>query len=102
MPAEISFPLSARSTAVRIAVLYIIGSTLWVVLSDWILHGIIRGTPPVLWVLETAKGLVYIAVTGTLLGAVTYRLQRRQERARLVTESKLRKLRESGLIGIFS
>src|SRR6266567_35855 len=88
MRAEINFPLSARPTAVRIAVLYIIGSTLWIVLSDWILHGIIRGAPPVLWVLETAKGLVYVAITGTLLGAVTYRFRRWQERARLVTESK--------------
>lgn len=101
-PPEISFPLSARSTAVRIAALYMIGSTLWIVLSDWILHGMIRGAPPILWTLETAKGLVYVAVTGILLGVVTYRFQRRQENARLVTESKLRKLRESGLIGIFS
>ena len=100
--AEISFPLSARSTAVRVAALYMIGSTLWIVLSDWVLHGLIRGAPPVFWMLETAKGLVYVAVTGILLGAVTYRFQRRQESARLVTESKLRKLRESGLIGIFS
>ena len=102
MQAEISFPLSARSTAVRIAALYILGSTLWVVLSDFFLHGMIHGAPPVLWRLETVKGLVYVLVSGILIGAVTYIFQRRQERARLVTESKLRRLRESGLIGIFT
>jgi PAS domain S-box-containing protein len=99
---EISFPLSPRSTAVRITVFYIIGSTLWIVLSDSILHRLIRGAPPVLWTLEMAKGLVYVLVSGILLGVVIYNYQLRQERVRLVTESKLRRLRESGLIGIFS
>ena len=101
MRAEFSITLSARSAAVRIALLYFAGSAAWVVLSDSILHGVIRGAPPVLWQLETVKGLIFVFVSAGIVGAAVYRCQRQQEKARLVTESKLRKLRESGLIGIF-
>ena len=59
MRAEFSITLSARSAAVRIALLYFAGSAAWVDLSDSILHGVIRGAPPVLWQLETVKGLIF-------------------------------------------
>ncbi len=101
MRTEISFPLSSRALAVRVSLLYIVGSALWVVFSDAILHRFIWDAPCVVWSLETAKGLVYVAVSGLLLGVFIYHCHRDQERSRLVTESKLRKLRESGIIGIF-
>jgi PAS domain S-box-containing protein len=102
MRAEISFPLSSRAVAVRISLLYIVGSALWIVFSDAILHRLIWNAPGVVWPLETIKGLIYVAVSGTLLGIIIYRCHRDIERSRLVTESKLRKLRESGLIGIYA
>lgn len=102
MRAEISFPLSSKAVAVRVSLLYIIGSAFWVVFSDAILRRLIWNALGLVWSLEIAKGLIYIGVSGLLLGIVNYRYHRKQERSRLVTESKLRRLRESGLIGIYA
>ena len=84
----------------RIAIGFLIWSTLWIVASDALLHFLIKGTPPVIWKLETLKGLFYVGVTGMLLYWFARARELEYLAERLTMEYRLRRLSESNLISI--
>ena len=53
----------------RIAIGFVIWSTLWIVISDFVLHGLLGRLSREIWVLETSKGLIYVLITAALLPA---------------------------------
>ena len=89
-----------RSRATRTAVAFVVWSAFWVVLSDYVLQ-LVAGTRH-FWLLQTGKGLLYVAVSGALLLLAIRSMERDEVSQRLIAESKLQLLRESGLIGIAS
>ncbi|HVZ18791.1 MAG TPA: ATP-binding protein [Terriglobales bacterium] len=84
----------------RIAAGFIAWSTIWIVISDYVLHEFIKNTPRVVWTLETAKGLIYVAVAGGLLFAYSRAREAEYFAARQLTENRLLRLTESNLISI--
>jgi len=98
MRTEITYPLSPRSAATRLALGFVVWSTIWIVTSDYLVNLL---TPPKgFWLLQTEKGLIYVAVSGLLLWLSVRAIEREEERRRALNESKLQRLRESGLIGV--
>ena len=89
-----------RVTAKKFASIYIIWSALWVVGSDYVMHLAIRG-PNVEWRIESYKGITYVLVSGFILFMAVRERDRKFKRERIQTESMLRSLRQSGLIGIY-
>jgi two-component system, cell cycle sensor histidine kinase and response regulator CckA len=89
-----------RVTARKFAVMYIIWSALWVVGSDYVMHIAIHG-PNTVWKIESYKGLIYVLVSGLILFMAVHERDRKHKRERMQTESMLRSLRQSGLIGIY-
>jgi two-component system cell cycle sensor histidine kinase/response regulator CckA len=98
---EFIFPLSYRSAATRLAVAFVLWSAVWVVTSDYLLH-FLFGSGFDFWPLETGKGLIYVAVSGVLLWLSARATERDDAARRAANESKLRSLKESGLIGVSS
>jgi len=98
---EFILPLSYRSAATRLAIAFVLWSALWVVTSDYFLH-FLFGPRLDLWRLETEKGLIYVAVSGVLLWFSVRAMERDEAARRVANESKLRSLKESGLIGVSS
>ncbi len=84
----------------KIAIGFVTWSVCWVVLSDLILHGIVRNSQSVIWTLETVKGLVYVAVTAILLFRFAKARETECYAARHTTETRLRRLTESNLISV--
>ena len=84
----------------RIAVAFVIWSTLWVVLSDFVLNELVRGVPKSVWEIETIKGVVYVFATGALLFLFAKARETEYFAARRTTENRLRRLSESNLISI--
>ena len=101
MRTEFIFPLSYRSAATRLALAFVIWSAIWVVTSDYFLH-LLFGSSLDLWRLESAKGLIYVAVSGVVLWFSIRAMERDEAARRAANESKLRSLKESGLIGVSS
>ncbi len=89
-----------RVTAKKFASIYIIWSALWVVGSDYVMHLAIRG-PNVEWRIESYKGITYVLVSGLILFMAVRERDRKHKQERMQTESMLRSLRQSGLIGIY-
>jgi two-component system, cell cycle sensor histidine kinase and response regulator CckA len=98
MRTEITYPLSRRSAATRLALGFVIWSTIWVVISDYLVNLLI--SPKKFWSLQTEKGLIYIAVSGLLLWLSVRAIELEEKRRRALNESKLQRLKESGLIGV--
>ena len=98
---EFIFPLSYRSAATRLAIAFVLWSAIWVVTSDYFLH-FLFGPRLDFWRLETGKGLIYVAVSGVLLWFSVRAMERDEAARRVANESKLRSLKESGLIGVSS
>ncbi|HMK29383.1 MAG TPA: ATP-binding protein [Terriglobales bacterium] len=84
----------------RIAVAYIVFSTLWIVFSDTILH-LLVGAPTVVWKLETLKGLVFVLFTGLCLLLAFQSAEVKEYTARRRAESAVRRLIQANLIGTF-
>jgi len=101
MHREFIFPLSYRSAATRLAVVFVLWSAIWVVTSDYFLHFLL-GSSLDLWRFETGKGLIYVAISGVLLWFSVRAMERDEAARRAANESKLRSLKESGLIGVSS
>jgi two-component system cell cycle sensor histidine kinase/response regulator CckA len=99
MRREIIFPLSHRSAATRLAIAFVLWSAMWVVTSDYFLY-FVFGSPLNFWGLQTEKGLIYVAVSGALLWFSIRSMERDEAGRRASNESKLRSLKESGLIGV--
>ncbi len=89
-----------RVTAKKFASIYIIWSALWVVGSDYVMHVAMHG-PNTVWRIESYKGLIYVLVSGFILFMAVRERDRKYKRERIQTESMLRSLRHSGLIGIY-
>jgi two-component system, cell cycle sensor histidine kinase and response regulator CckA len=89
-----------RVTARKFAFIYILWSALWVVGSDYVMHVAMHG-PNTEWRIESYKGLIYVLVSGFILFMAVRERDRKHRRERLQTESMLRSLRQSGLIGIY-
>ncbi len=89
-----------RVTAQKFAVIYIIWSALWVVGSDYVMHIAMHG-PNTVWKIESYKGIIYVLVSGFILFMAVRERDRKHRRERIQTESMLRSLRQSGLIGIY-
>ncbi|HZR58921.1 MAG TPA: ATP-binding protein [Terriglobales bacterium] len=98
MRAEVTYPLSPRSGATRLAATFVVWSTIWVVTSDYLLHAVAPRLSS--WPLQTEKGLVYVAVSGLLLWLSVRAMERDEAERRALNESKRRRLEESGLIGV--
>jgi len=98
---EFIFPLSYRSAATRLAFAFVLWSAIWVITSDYFLH-FLFGSRLDFWRLETGKGLIYVAVSGILLWFSVRAMERDEAARRTANESKLRSLKESGLIGVSS
>lgn len=84
----------------RIAIGFVVWSTLWVIISDAVLHEVLSSAPNVIWRVETIKGLVYVAFTGLLLFWYGRMREREYFAARRTAENRLRRLSESNLISI--
>jgi PAS domain S-box-containing protein len=84
----------------RIAIGFVVWSTLWVTLSDYVLHRLFATAPNAIWQFETLKGLVYVAVTGLLLFGYIRARENEYFAARRTTENRLRRLSESNLLSI--
>jgi len=98
MRGEVIYPLTHRSAATRLALAFVVWSTIWVVFSDYLVN--VLAPPLNFWRLQTEKGLVYVAVSGLLLW-FSIRAMEHDEAARLaLNEFRLRCLIESGLIGV--
>ena len=89
-----------RVTARKFAFIYIIWSTLWVVGSDYVMHLVLHG-PNVMWRIESYKGITYVLVSGFILFMAIRERDRKHKQDRIQSESMLRSLRQSGLIGIY-
>ena len=87
-------------TAKKFASIYILWSALWVVGSDYVMHVAMHG-PNTEWRIESYKGLIYVLVSGFILFMAVRERDRKHKRERIQTESMLRSLRQSGLIGIY-
>jgi PAS domain S-box-containing protein len=98
MRGEVIYPLSHRSAATRLALAFVVWSALWVVFSDYLVNAL---APPLhFWRLQTEKGLVYVAVSGLLLWFSIRVMEHDEAARRAANESRLKCLRESGLIGV--
>jgi len=72
--------LNALGSAIVIAAAYCMLATLWILFSDRIVADVVADTTQGQW-LQTAKGLVFVAVTTGLLFILIYRKLRSLERA---------------------
>ena len=86
----------------RLLVIYVLWSVLWVLLSDHLLHYLLRLPAPLLWSEEMLKALIYVATTAVILGLVVREQHKESERDRLADQSKLRSLQAANLIGILT
>ena len=86
--------------AKKFASIYILWSALWVVGSDYVMHVAMHG-PNTVWRIESYKGLIYVLVSGFILFMAVRERDWKYKRERIQTESMLRSLRHSGLIGIY-
>ena len=98
MRAEFTYPLSHRSAATRLAVAFVGWSAIWVIASDYIANAFVPQVS--FWRIQTEKGLVYVVVSGLLLWLSVHAMERDEARRRALNESKLKRLKESGLIGV--
>lgn len=89
-----------RIPARNFAILYIIWSVLWVVGSDYVMHLALHG-PIIEWKIESYKGVTYVLVSGLILFLAVRERDRKHKRERVQTESMLKSLRQSGLIGVY-
>jgi signal transduction histidine kinase len=85
--------------AQKLVLAFVAWSTLWIVLSDFVLGWFAR-VHPSSWSLQTEKGLIYVIVSGILLGSAIGRFEQQQEKLRALNDRRLRSLRESGLVGV--
>jgi len=98
MRTEITYPLSRRSAATRLAIAFVIWSAIWVIASDYLAKVLVSALS--FWSQQTGKGLVYVAVSGLLLWLSVRAIEHDEAGRRAMNESKLRRLKESGLIGL--
>lgn len=91
--------LSKHSPVSKLIFTYVAWSTLWVVLSDEVLH-VVANAPDVIWKFELIQGLVYVVVSGAILWVAVRTIEQQEIAARRADESKFRSLKESGLIGV--
>ena len=95
------WPVSTdRVTARKFAIIYVVWSALWVVGSDYVMHIVMHG-PNTVWKIESYKGLIYVLVSGLILFMAVRERDRKHKKERIGTESMLRSLRQSGLVGIY-
>jgi len=95
------WPVSTdRVTARKFAIIYAVWSALWVVGSDYVMHLGMHG-PNTVWKIESYKGLIYVLVSGLILFMAVRERDRKHKKERIGTESMLRSLRQSGLVGIY-
>jgi two-component system, cell cycle sensor histidine kinase and response regulator CckA len=98
MRGEVIYPLSRRSHATRLAIAFVVWSAIWVILSDYLVNAL--ASPSSEWRLQTEKGLVYVGVSSLLLWFSVRAMEKDEAARRALNESRLKRLRESGLIGI--
>src|SRR5215813_8762412 len=98
MRGEVIYPLTHRSAATRLALAFVVWSTIWVVFSDYVVN--VFAPPLNFWRLQTEKGLVYVAVSGLLLWFSIRAMEHDEAARRALNEFRLKCLRESGLIGV--
>ncbi len=77
-----------------------IWSTVWIVVSDFVLHDLLDQVSHEIWVLETTKGLIYVFITAALLFWFARMREKEYFAARRTAEKRLRRLSESNLISI--
>jgi two-component system cell cycle sensor histidine kinase/response regulator CckA len=84
----------------RIAIGFVVWSTLWIVVSDFVLHRILSPFSSEIWILETSKGLIYVLITAMLLYWYARMREKEYYAARRTADNRLRRLSESNLISI--
>ncbi|HEX7961914.1 MAG TPA: PAS domain-containing protein [Terriglobales bacterium] len=95
---EIIYPLSSRSAATRLALGFVCWSAVWVITSDYLVNAF--APPQSLWWVQTEKGLIYVVVSGLLIWLSVRAMEREEAHRRALNESRLRRLKESGLLGV--
>jgi len=98
MRGEVIYPLSRRSPATRLAMAFVLWSAIWVILSDYLVNAL--ASPSTVWRLQTEKGLVYVGVSSLLLWFSVRAMEKDEAARRALNESRLKRLKESRLIGI--
>src|SRR6516162_7483117 len=98
MKTEISYPLSHRSAATRLALAFVLWSAIWVIASDYVVKVMIPKLS--FWLLQTEKGIIYVSVSGLLLWLSVRAIENDESSRRARNESKLQRLKESGLVGV--
>ena len=79
------FKTDAARSAARLAILYSFAASLWIFASDGVID-LFASQPEVLRFLQTSKGLLFVAVTATVLYFVLYRELRRREQVEAHSE----------------
>src|SRR5690349_1193049 len=98
MRSEIIYPLSRRSAATRLALGFVCWSAVWVIASDYVVNHV--ALPQSLWRLQTEKGLIYVLVSGVLIWLSVRAMETEEAHRRALNESRLQRLKESGLLGV--
>jgi len=91
---------SRRSTPTKFATIYVVWSILWVVGSDYAMQIIVQG-PSVAWEIQLYEGGIYVLVSGSILFLALRERDRKHKAEHAASESMLRSLRQSGLVGIY-
>jgi PAS domain S-box-containing protein len=100
MRTELSYPLSPRASATRLAVGFVLWSAIWVIGSDYLVDVFVPKLG--FWLLQAGKGLIYVAVSVLIMWLSVLAIEKDEAGRRIRNESKLQRLRESGLIGVAS
>jgi PAS domain S-box-containing protein len=76
----------------------VLWSAIWVIASDYIVKVMIPKLS--FWLLQTEKGIIYVSVSGLLLWLSVRAIESDEASRRARNESKLQRLKESGLVGV--
>jgi two-component system, cell cycle sensor histidine kinase and response regulator CckA len=91
---------SERITPTKFATIYVVWSILWVVGSDYVMQVMVQG-PSVVWEIQFYEGCIYVLVSGFILFFALRERDRKYKADHAASESILRSLRQSGLVGIY-
>jgi PAS domain S-box-containing protein len=89
-----------RITARNFAIIFIVWSSLWVIVSDYVVHRVLHG-PNAEWEAQSVKGLTYILISGLIVFLGVRNRDRKHKAERVRNESMLLRLGQSGLVGIY-
>lgn len=90
---------SFRFSSVKIVIVFLIWSIVWVLVAETVLH-VTMHAPEEIWSIDSVKCFLYVLVTAPLLYAFLRAREREEMESRRTTEVRLKRLSESNLIAI--